>query len=109
MIERIVQWLRKRGLEVHGNWCGPRHQGPEGPTDPLDATCRAHDFCYVDAGRLPYPERYLAEIQCDLVLIEDIQANVYGNKEVPWSTRLMARVIVFAFTLRPDVRRALKD
>lgn len=38
------------GLPVWGNWCGPKHSGPDAPLDTLDRLCMEHDECYRDRG-----------------------------------------------------------
>lgn len=37
-----------KGLNWHGNWCGPGGSGPT--TDCYDAACKIHDKCYDDCG-----------------------------------------------------------
>jgi hypothetical protein len=37
-----------KGLNWHGNWCGPGGAGPA--LDCYDAACRRHDKCYEDCG-----------------------------------------------------------
>ena len=37
-----------KGLNWHGNWCGPGGSGPT--TDCYDSACKRHDKCYEDCG-----------------------------------------------------------
>jgi RHS repeat-associated protein len=37
-----------KGLNWHGNWCGPGGSGPV--TDCADVACKKHDQCYKDCG-----------------------------------------------------------
>ncbi len=37
-----------KGLNWHGNWCGPGGSGPT--TDCYDSACKKHDKCYEDCG-----------------------------------------------------------
>ena len=48
-----------RGICYPGyRWCGPGCSGPGYPTNPVDACCQAHDFCYRRFG----PTRYCDEM-----------------------------------------------
>lgn len=55
-----------RGLDVHGNWCGPGHGGSKHSDlpciDDLDCNCRVHDICYGDHGSF--------NCQCDEDLVD---------------------------------------
>jgi len=43
-----VNRIDPKGLNWHGNWCGPGGSGPA--TDCYDAACKRHDQCYQDCG-----------------------------------------------------------
>jgi RHS repeat-associated protein len=63
-----------KGLNWHGNWCGPGGSGPA--TDCYDAACRRHDHCYEDCG-VDWLSRWApwrtshCEWKCDEELLKD--------------------------------------
>jgi hypothetical protein len=73
----VTPQLSGGGFGVYGNWCGPNHPLDElmdvapGPTDPLDAACMIHDYCYAEKGYL--------DCECDENLIDNLKRQLAFN------------------------------
>lgn len=75
---------------VHGNWCGPKHQG--GPAlDPLDAACMRHDICTRNTRDY--------DCGCDLRFMDELRRRAWPSQAL----YLKARAVYETIALVPCV------
>eukprot|EP00180_Rhodochaete_pulchella_P002020 Plantae.Rhodophyta-Rhodochaete_pulchella.ctg30468.p1 GENE.Plantae.Rhodophyta-Rhodochaete_pulchella.ctg30468~~Plantae.Rhodophyta-Rhodochaete_pulchella.ctg30468.p1 ORF type:complete len:129 (-),score=3.32 Plantae.Rhodophyta-Rhodochaete_pulchella.ctg30468:412-798(-) len=72
----------RKGVPMHGNWCGPGHGGGT-PVDEVDTACKDHDLCYRAHGYF--------NCKCDNELVSALAE----------STKVIAGVVREYFSVAP--------